>query len=268
MAGQHLPKALLFFHTPGSRHMTAAETLTTKDIAGLCDHTFLSPSETYRHQATPEKSAVLLRRQAFQAFLEETVSGSFLPYAICVRTPDVPHARKFLPDSIILAATVGFPDGPWHTTSYKVAETEQALATGATEIDMVMDYEALKNGNVDQVRQDITAVAEVVRRHKGLLKVILEISELSLSQTRLACEILAACDVAFVKTSTGFGSHGATAEHLQEMRTSFPRGIKISGGVNLQNVHTLLRAASTPGKPIPTNPMLLRIGESSLLQQV
>ncbi len=95
---------------------------------------------------------------------------------------------------------------------------------------------------------------------------ILEISELSLEQTQLACQIVDHCGAAFVKTSTGFSAHGATTEHLKVMRAHFPRGIKISGGVTANNVDDLLLAATAPGQPISMDPMKIRIGESSLLK--
>ncbi len=225
-------------------------------IAGLCDHTFLLPTEAFR---TPGISAIHARRHALDAFLSET--ALLHPYAVCVPACDVALTRTALP-ALTIAATVGFPDGPRYSTAYKIVEAEQALANGATEIDMVLNYDALKGGDTKAVEADIKAVVKV----GGVLKVILEISELSLEQTRLACQIASHCGVAFVKTSTGFSAHGATTEHLKVMRENFPKGIKISGGVTLTNLDGLLIAATTPGQPISIDPMQLRIGESSLLK--
>lgn len=245
-----------------------AEQLSTSQLAGLCDHTFLTPAEAFRKEAKNGESSVHLRRRAFERFLNETHASALLPYAVCVRTSDVAHARAALPAGIVIAATVGFPDGPHHSTAYKIAEAAVALGEGATEIDMVLDYDALKKQQLDRVHRDIEAVAKSVHARGGVLKVILEICELTLDETRTACLIVDQCGAGFVKTSTGFGSHGATVEHLKVMRATFSRGIKISGGVQPHNLYDLLLAGSHPGEPLLADPMALRIGESTLLAQL
>ncbi len=214
------------------------------------------------------KSAIQLRRCAFDLFLEQTVALPIHPYAVCVRYSDVAYARQRLPHNIVIAATIGFPDASACSLACKMNEMATAIAEGAQEIDMVLNYNVLKAGHFDEVKREISAIANEVKDHAGVLKVILETSELTLEETAVACQIVDACGAAFVKTSTGFSSKGATVEHLRVMRGHFPRGIKISGGVNIHNLQNLLQAATTPGEPISTDPMKLRIGESSLLQKL
>ncbi|MDP1835373.1 MAG: deoxyribose-phosphate aldolase [Chlamydiales bacterium] len=243
------------------------EPLSAKQIAGLCDHTFLTPTEAFRHAAKSGENPIALRRRAFEAFLAETTASPLKPYAICVAASDVHWVARHLPDAII-AATVGFPDGPRHSTAYTLAETYVALSEGAQEIDMVLDYDGLKNNEYEFIREDLNQVVQMVHRHSAILKLILEVSELTLEQTAKACELANEAGVDFVKTSTGFSASGATIEHLKVMRQTFHRGIKISGGVNLDNVHSLLSAATAAEQAISTDPQVLRIGESSLLKQL
>jgi deoxyribose-phosphate aldolase len=235
--------------------------LSTHQIAQLCDHTFLLPTEAFRQTAKAGENPIFLRRWALDSFLDDAISSPLKPYAICVNASDVSYVVN--QTAYVLAATVGFPDGPRRSLASVAAETDIALKEGAAEIDMVMDYDALIAGNIDKVEYQLSAVAEVVSRHNGLLKVILETSELTLDQTALACVLAERSGAAFVKTSTGFSAKGATIDHVKVMRDTFPRGIKISGGITLDNVNSFLEAAGSSADPLQ-----LRIGESSLLQQL
>lgn len=239
-----------------------------QDIARLCDHTFLLPTEAYRAMAKKGESAIQLRRRALDAFLQETLALPLRPYAICVHASDIAYLSPLLPEEIRLGAAVGFPDGPRYSTAYKLAETEAALAEGAHEIDMVVNYEALQQKHDSAVLDDILPIAQAVAKAGGVLKVILEVSELDDSSIIRGCHLAQQAGAAFVKTSTGFSSHGATEASLRLMHQHFEGGIKISGGVNQDNVYRLLRAATGNANEIPHDPMKLRIGESSLLQQL
>jgi deoxyribose-phosphate aldolase len=235
-----------------------------QEIAQLCDHTFLLPTEAFRSLAKSGESAVRLRRDAFDRFLAETLALPLRPYAVCVRAADVGYVKPLLPREIKLAATVGFPDGSRHSTAYKLAETDAALAEGANEIDMVIDVDALKAGDDARVLSDLVSIVSL----GGVLKVILEISELTETEIMRACQLVTEAGAAFVKTSTGFSAHGATEKALCLMRQHFKGGVKISGGVNKENVDRLIRAATEGTEEISLDPMKLRIGESTLLQQL
>lgn len=242
--------------------------VTKAQIASICDHTFLKRSEGFSSEGSLS-SRILARKQAFFAFLEETVTMSLRPYGICVRPEDVRHASSFLAAHncpIRITSVVGFPDGSHYSTGLKVAETQQALQDGAHEIDMVLNYEALKSGKTQEALRDVQAVSDLVHSKGKLLKLILETCELTSDQIIQACAIATETKCDFVKTSTGFGGGGASESDLHIMRATFLGGVKISGGVSQNSVISLLTAASgrTDGM-IELNPLKIRIGESALL---
>lgn len=247
--------------------------LTPEDIASICDHTFLNRPEAYKAIAKKGESPVQLRANAFQSFLDETIANEKkLPYAICVRPEDVTAASYYLADhnrsEILIASVVGFPDGSLYDTDFKVAETRLAVAHGAKEIDMVLNYHRFKAGDIAYARNDVKAVAEAAHEQKALVKLIFETSELDKNQIKGACTLATEAGVDFIKTSTGFGAYGARAEDLTIMRANFGGGIKMSGGVTKENVKDLLYAASgSVDRYIDLNPKKIRIGESSLLNK-
>eukprot|EP00697_Spironema_sp_BW2_P007702 gnl/Spiro4/22059_TR10849_c0_g4_i1.p2 gnl/Spiro4/22059_TR10849_c0_g4~~gnl/Spiro4/22059_TR10849_c0_g4_i1.p2 ORF type:complete len:154 (-),score=54.73 gnl/Spiro4/22059_TR10849_c0_g4_i1:58-519(-) len=150
-------------------------------------------------------------------------------------------------------------------------EAQAAMDAGATEIDIVLDY-TLFATSPNTVADDVCALHTAVAARGGLVKVILEVSELNLGAVAEACALCVRAGVAFVKTSTGFSSGGATAEAVQCMRANFAHGgVKISGGVRSSNVWTLLAAAGVTPADVEAglgsgqfDPRKTRIGESSL----
>lgn len=245
------------------------KTLTLEKIATICDHTFLNRSEGFRQSGRPGDSAVTLREQAFRNFIEATCTMPHPPYAICVRAEDVRWAKRLLAKyktHLVIAATVGFPDGSWYSTDFKIAEAQLALDAGATEIDMVFNYALFKEGNMQAASKDVQEVVKIVHKANAIIKLILETSELTQDQIAAACKLATSCGIDFVKTSTGFSAHGATEENLRIMRANFQGGIKISGGVNMKNIHPLLTAAAgDKDGMIVLDPKKIRIGESTLL---
>lgn len=239
------------------------EELTPADIASVCDHTFLLRSEAFRKEAKQGESPIRLREKAFLDFLNKTKSMEYKPYAVCVRPEDVAQTAHALKETgIKIASAVGFPDGSNYSTAFKVSETLIAVENGATEIDMVLNYDKLKHGQIGFVKHDINAVLEAA--DDAVVKLILETSELNTEEIILACRIAVECNIPFIKTSTGFSAYGAKADDLKIMKQHFKRGIKISGGVTKDNVKELLTALSDNGL-IELEPMKIRIGESSLL---
>src|SRR3989339_498792 len=214
------------------------DNLTLKDVAGICDHTFLDRSEGFKARAKPGENPIDLRRQAFVKFLDETVALPNKPYAVCVRHEDVAFTKSYLhlghqkeSGDVVIASVVGFPDGAWYSTEQKLIETKLALEDYATEIDFVLNYDRLKIGDLGYVRQENRDIVGLTEKYGAKTKMILEVSELDLKQIRLACLLAEEAGVDFVKTSTGYSASGATVEALETMRNNFQRGIKISGGV-------------------------------------
>jgi deoxyribose-phosphate aldolase len=200
-------------------------------IARFIDHTLLRPDAT----------AADIRK-----LCREACEYSFA--SVCVNPFWVELAARELADSRVKVCTViGFPLGA-NTTAIKVAETEEAIRTGAGEIDMVINIGELRGGNHDAVRKDIAAVVQVARRSGAIVKVILETALLNDQEKTAAAQLARAAGADFVKTSTGFGPHGATAHDVALLRRAVgpEMGVKASGGIRtLEELNSMLAAGAT-----------------------
>jgi len=132
------------------------------------------------------------------------------------------------------------------STFTKIAEARDAIASGATEIDMVMNIGALKSGDLDAVKKDIEGVVNACRG-QAIVKVILETGLLTDEEKMRACTISKMAGADFVKTSTGFGPGGATVEDIALMRRTVgpEMGVKASGGVrDLDSARRMIAAGA------------------------
>jgi len=188
-----------------------------EDLARLIDHTMLKPD------AVPAEIEQLCDDAIRYHFASVCLNPSYVPLA----------AAKLAETDIAVCTVVGFPLGATTTTA-KVCEAEQALEDGATEIDMVLHIGALKAGQRDIVREDISGVVDVVHEGGGLVKVIIETALLTDEEKALACRLAREADANFVKTSTGFAAEGAKIDDVRLMReTVGPRlGVKAAGGIH------------------------------------
>lgn len=153
--------------------------------------------------------------------------------AVCIPPYFVRKSKLWLSDSKVKVATVvGFPLGYSHTPA-KVEEARRAIDEGADEIDMVINLIALKAGDWNYLKNELTSAATIVQLRGGKLKVILETGLLSETEIIKACELCKEMTVDFVKTSTGFIQPGATVEAVKLLRANLPKSIKIkaSGGI-------------------------------------
>lgn len=205
--------------------------LTRASLATYMDHTLLKP----------EATAADIDRVVAEARQYGTAS-------VCVNPYWVARVAAGLAGSGVKTCTViGFPLGATSTAS-KVAETRDATAHGAQEIDMVINIGELKSGNDNAVRSDISAVANAAHEAGALLKVIIETCLLSDEEKRRACELSVAGGADFVKTSTGFSTGGATTADITLMReTVGPElGVKASGGIRtLEAAIAMIEAGAT-----------------------
>ena len=187
-----------------------------KAIEKYIDHTALSPQVQYSD---------IVR------LCSEAVQYGF--YAVCVNSRFVSTAKKELDGTDVkIASVVGFPLGAMSTES-KVFETNDACREGASEIDMVLSVGALKEGLLDIVYEDIRRVVLAASGFGASVKVILETCLLSDEEIVTACKLSEKAGAAFVKTSTGFSTGGATAHHVALMRKSVGPEMKVkaSGGI-------------------------------------
>ena len=184
------------------------------DYAKYIDHTLL---KAYASQLEIDK------------LLEEAKELHFK--SVCVNPYYVAKAKQFLRDTDVLVCTViGFPLGQ-NTVDVKVFETEDAILNGADEIDMVINVAALKDCLDDYVLDEIMAVKDACGPRT--LKVILETCYLTDEEIVRASKICKEAGADFVKTSTGFGTGGATEKAVKLMRETVGKdmGVKASGGV-------------------------------------
>jgi deoxyribose-phosphate aldolase len=167
--------------------------------------------------------------------------------AVCVNPCWVALAVSELVGSPVKIATVaGFPLGATSTEA-KLAEAAAALRVGAQEIDMVMNIGALRGGDLEAVKQDIHAVAAECHAAGAIVKVILETALLDDRQKAVACVLAKMAGADFVKTSTGFGPAGATAEDVALMRrvVGAEMGVKAAGGIKtLDDLRRMIAAGA------------------------
>lgn len=211
-----------------SNPVTAAA-LDADSVRRLIDHAILKPE---------------LSRTQVDAQLDEAAAHRV--FSVCVRPGDVQHAVERLQGTGVGVGTViGFPHGTTSTAA-KVAESLQALADGAFELDMVQDIGAAKSGDWQRVERDVRAVVDAAG--DTIVKVILETAYLTDDEIVAASRAAVAGGAAFVKTSTGFAGGGATAEHIRLMRETVgpDTGVKASGGVRgLDTLLEMVQAGAT-----------------------
>ncbi len=178
------------------------------------DHTLLKP------EATKEQITKLC---------EEARQYDFA--SVCVNTCYVPLAKQLLAGSDVkVCCVVGFPLGAMDTVS-KAFEAKTAVANGAQEVDMVINIGALKDKDYDYVTKDIAAVVEASK--PAIVKVIIEACLLTDEEKVEACKCSMNAKAEFVKTSTGFSTHGATPEDVALMKKTVGDvcKVKAAGGV-------------------------------------
>jgi len=192
------------------------QNLTPSEFAKLIDNTLLKPDST--------------RRDA-RRISEEAAPRGFA--SVCILPTWVADAAEILEGSGVAVCTVvGFPHGIAPGQA-KAAEAASAVADGATEIDMVINVSALKSGADLLVMNDIQSVVDASSYGDAIVKVILECALLTDDEKRRAARMAVEAGAAFVKTSTGFAAHGATAHDVQLLREVVGKniGVKAAGGI-------------------------------------
>ncbi|WP_421803302.1 deoxyribose-phosphate aldolase [Flagellimonas sp.] len=183
-------------------------------LADFIDHTNLKPTATVAE---------------IQKLCKEAKTYGF--YAVCVNGCHVSIAKETLRNTPVkVAAVVGFPLGAMSTKS-KVFEAKDCIENGADEIDMVINIGWLKSEMYDAVREEINTIKQAIG--DKILKVIIETCYLTDSEKEIACTLAVEAHADFVKTSTGFGTGGATVEDVKLMKRIVGENAKIkaSGGV-------------------------------------
>ena len=189
---------------------------TVRDIAKMIDHSLLRPTMTVGE----------LEQGICRARQYDVASVCILPYYL-KRCAELLAGSDVRPST-----TIGFPHGG-HTTAVKLAEVRQALDDGGLELDMVVNLSKVLSGDWDYVRNEIRAVVELTHGRGGKVKVIFENCYLQDQHKIRLCEICGEARADWVKTSTGYGTGGATLDDLRLMRKHAPAHVQVkaAGGV-------------------------------------
>lgn len=194
------------------------------DIAGMIDHSLLNPTLT----------AAELEQGCELAVDYGAASVCIMPYYLA-RCAEILRGSSVKPST-----TIGFPHGG-HTTAIKVAESEKALADGGQELDMVVNISAVRSGDWDYVRDDIQGVIAVTHAAGQKVKVIFENCYLDDAQKIQLCAICSDLGADWVKTSTGYGTGGATIEDLTLMRKHAAPRVQVKAAGGVRDLDTLLK---------------------------
>lgn len=204
------------------------------DIARLIDHSLLHPTMTDD-----------------EIFKGCEVAAKYEVATVCVKPYAIPLVRQALTgSSVAICSVIGFPHGN-SMTMVKLRETQEALLAGATEIDMVINIGKAMGGAYDYVKEEVRAINKACQRHNAPLKVIFENDFLTDAQIIELCRVMSDVNVAYVKTSTGYGFvkqadgsynyKGATEHHVKLMRQHCAPHIRIKAAGGIRTLDQLLK---------------------------
>ena len=184
-----------------------------KDIMQHVDHTMLKPFAAWTE---------------IQALCEEAIA--YGAASVCVPPCYIKRIHDNYGERLKICTVVGFPLG-YSTAEAKTAETRQAIADGASEIDMVINIAAVKNGDWHYVTEEIRALRQATGKH--ILKVIVETCYLTEEEKIAACKAVTDAGADYIKTSTGFGTAGASLDDIRLFRAHIGENIRIkaAGGI-------------------------------------
>ena len=185
----------------------------TATILSHVDHTLLKPESTW---------------EQIKTLCDEAME--FGCATVCIPPSFVKQAAAYVQGNLKICTVIGFPNG-YNTTAAKVFETEDAVENGASEIDMVINNGMVKDRQWDDIAHEIAGIKAACLGRP--LKVIIETCLLSDMEKIKLCQLAAKEEVAYVKTSTGFSTGGATREDVALLRENLPASVKVkaSGGI-------------------------------------
>lgn len=184
-----------------------------EEILNKVDHTLLAQTATWEE----------IREILDDAMKYHTASA-------CIPAAYVKQAAEYVQGRLPICTVIGFPNG-YHTTAVKVFETKDAVANGASEIDMVINIGFLKDKRYEEIEEEIRQVHAACEGR--ILKVIIETCLLTEKEKIKMCEIVTKAGAEFIKTSTGFSTGGATFEDVALMRKYVGANVKVkaAGGI-------------------------------------
>jgi deoxyribose-phosphate aldolase len=196
---------------------------TYEDISKMIDHSLLNPTLT-----VDDLEAGIALAKAF-----DVASVCIMPYYMR-------RCCDLLSDTTVKpSTTIGFPHGG-HTTTTKIAEAQRAIADGCEELDMVVNISKVISGDWGYVQSEIGSVIQIAHDAGQKVKVIFENCYLNDEQKIRLCEICGGLSADWVKTSTGYGTGGATIEDLQLMRANSPDHVQVKAAGGIRDLDKLL----------------------------
>ena len=196
------------------------EIMNTSEVLKIVDHTLLTQTATWEDIKTILDDGIKY----------ETASA-------CIPAAYVKQAAEYVEGKLPICTVIGFPNG-YSTTATKVFETKDAIANGASEIDMVINIGFLKDGRYDEVEEEIRQIHEAC--DGKILKVIIETCLLTEEEKIKMCEIVTKAGAEFIKTSTGFSTAGATFEDVKLMHDYVGEGVKVKAAGGIRDLKTAL----------------------------
>ena len=188
----------------------------TREILSHVDHTLLKAFATW---------------EDIQKICEEAIE--YGTASVCIPASYIRKVHDTYGEKINICTVVGFPLG-YSTTTAKIAETQQALADGATEIDMVINIAEVKNGNYEYVTDEIRALKAVTG--DKVMKVIIETCYLTEEEKIAMCKAVTKAGADYIKTSTGFGTGGATMEDILLFKEHIGPNVKMKAAGGIRSV--------------------------------
>ncbi len=202
--------------------------LDVQNILSKCDHTLLGQTATWEQ----------IKKICDDGMKYKTAS-------VCIPPSYVKQAKEYVGENLKICTVIGFPNG-YNTTEVKVFETQDAIAKGADEIDMVINIGLLKQGSDTQVCDEIKKIKAACG--EKILKVIIETCLLTEDEKLRMCKIVTDAGADYIKTSTGFSTAGATLDDVKLMRANVGEKVlvKAAGGIaGLQDAQDMLDAGAS-----------------------
>ena len=184
------------------------------EILSKCDHTLLTQTATW---------------EDIKGIIDDGIA--FGTASVCIPPSYVKAAKEYAGDRLKICTVIGFPNG-YNTTAVKVFETQDAINSGADEIDMVINIGHLKDKKYSEIEAEIAAIKKACT--DKILKVIIETCLLTDEEKVKMCEIVTSAGADYIKTSTGFSTGGATRDDVKLFRENVGEGvlIKAAGGIS------------------------------------
>ena len=207
-----------------------------KDILKTVDHTLLTQTATW---------------EEIRGILDDGIK--YQTASACIPAAYVKQAAEYVEGKLPICTVIGFPNG-YSTTAVKVCETEDAIANGADEIDMVINIGYLKDKRYQEVEDEICRIHEACG--KKILKVIIETCLLTEEEKIKMCEIVTNAGAEYIKTSTGFSSGGATFADVELMRKHVGKEVKIKAAGGISSIEDAERFMSLGADRLGTSRLI------------